>query len=834
MGIYGERKGIYMKLKYRMAMVMAVLLTLMILLSSCKGQSLGGTTAGEVAGEVTNGIQEGNGGQTGIISEDMQQLLEEIDWNAMDDTSWQDNTLDAWMATTNQLLSFKGMEGVELYGKNADDFCMTPEGASIFMSRASRDQNGNIIYLMERLRCTRDGRVEDQIFAKGQNPSKPRVLSYGIMAGTNELWGDIMVDAEGSNVTTGSDKNESEKEANLQILSQLTDDSTIKDGGKMVAIRFLGQDCDSESIEQFMIDQEGRIYLHTMKMNYQQREDDTKILLTSPENYLYIASPQGELLFMKTLTREAEDTAQLAFVVLPNGEVGISFFDGTGSNRKLTLFHYDEATAELKSLAKLNNSYLTNYALAISDTGKVISVDSGGIWEGDARDGERKQLYTWKEHGIRPRSVYALSATIHDVIDVVYTDAEGAHYLSIKPVTEHKEITELIMAVSSVTEERCREAVMKFNQKYPSYHLTLKVGYDSTRLSSELISGDGPVLVDTNLTGFAALQKYWEPLDGVLETMGLLDELEPKALEAGKIDGVTYGIITDFYLETLITLDPDTKNWNYDAFLDYLLAHPERPYIYDDYDPNCASLFVYRFWQHGLDDGILLNGSKKENYIDTERFRTVLRLANSKCQNEGKLDDKDSRTRLYDGETSFLLTWFFKPSDMALFRLIYGDDAYIVGEPMQDGAAHFLRSSDPITIRSTASLEEKKGALLFIKELLSYDSQMSASKENNFKLSVRKDVLKECIMSMTSDTYLDSNIYLGTRNAVRLGDKVDNQKDYQQLQELLENAVPVSNLPKELSTILWDELDPYFNGIVSQADMIRKLKNRVNLYLQEQ
>ena len=87
---------------------------------------------------------------------------------------------------------------------------------------------------------------------------------------------------------------------------------------------------------------------------------------------------------------------------------------------------------------------------------------------------------------------------------------------------------------------------------------------------------------------------------------------------------------------------------------------------------------------------------------------------------------------------------------------------------------------------------------------------------------------------MTSDTYLDSNIYLGTRNAVRLGDKVDNQKDYQQLQELLENAVPVSNLPKELSTILWDELDPYFNGIVSQADMIRKLKNRVNLYLQEQ
>ncbi|MBP5282130.1 MAG: hypothetical protein J6Z22_06490 [Lachnospiraceae bacterium] len=262
------------------------------------------------------------------------------------------------------------------------------------------------------------------------------------------------------------------------------------------------------------------------------------------------------------------------------------------------------------------------------------------------------------------------------------------------------------MAVSSYAEEKCKGAVLRFNQKYPSYHLTLKNDYDSTRLNSELISGNGPVLIDTNLTGFDQLEKYWEPLDGVLERMGLYDALEPKALAAGKIGGTTYGIITDFYLETLITKDPETQNWDYDAFLNYLQAHDERPYVYMDYEANCGSLFVYRFWQHGPNDGVLLNVDRKENYIDTDRFRAILNLARKKCQNQGKLDDKDDLTRLLEGETSFMLAYFFKPSDLALYRMVFGDDAYIVGEPMQKGAAHILRCSDPITIRSTATLEE--------------------------------------------------------------------------------------------------------------------------------
>ncbi|MBP5282129.1 MAG: hypothetical protein J6Z22_06485 [Lachnospiraceae bacterium] len=111
---------------------------------------------------------------------------------------------------------------------------------------------------------------------------------------------------------------------------------------------------------------------------------------------------------------------------------------------------------------------------------------------------------------------------------------------------------------------------------------------------------------------------------------------------------------------------------------------------------------------------------------------------------------------------------------------------------------------------------------------------MEASKEINFKFSVRRDVLKERISSLNAESYLDSNIYLGVQNVTKLGDNVDPEKDYQRLQELLEHSVPVTYLPKEVSSILWDELDPYFADMVPQTDMIRKLKNRINLFLQEQ
>ena len=118
-----------MRLRLGNAIIKACILIMAVALTACNGKSAGRETLG---GEPVVSAQ----GQSGALSEDMQALLEEIDWDAQDEEAWQDNTLDAWMASTHQELSFKGMAGTKPLGRWVDDVCMTPDGISVFMSRA--------------------------------------------------------------------------------------------------------------------------------------------------------------------------------------------------------------------------------------------------------------------------------------------------------------------------------------------------------------------------------------------------------------------------------------------------------------------------------------------------------------------------------------------------------------------------------------------------------------------------------------------------------------------------------------------------------------------------
>ncbi len=152
---------------------------------------------------------------------------------------------------------------------------------------------------------------------------------------------------------------------------------------------------------------------------------------------------------------------------------------------------------------------------------------------------------------------------------------------------------------------------------------------------------------------------------------------------------------------------------------------------------------------------------------------------------------------------------------------------------MENGSAHMINSDCVLAVRKNASLEEKKGALLFFRELLSYENQLEASKELNFKFSVRKDVLRENFMSLTEDAYASSGKF-GMITGIQLGDKADPEKDYQKFQEVLSESIPVIYNPRELTNIFWEELEPYFDGTVDAERMIKQLDSRVTLYLQEQ
>jgi ABC-type glycerol-3-phosphate transport system substrate-binding protein len=790
-----------MRQTIKKAFLIFIFSILLLPLSSCKGKS-------------TKIDEQGPAESTSALSEDLSNFLVDIDWEAMDAADWRDNTLDAYEATTIRDIAFQTLKDTMCSGELSDDYMITAGGARHFCKRYDKNpaEGPSAEFQYDALlRIARDGSVKEGIVNIDSLPEGTRIQCFGMTSGSARLWAVY--------------KDPSNDEARL--FREFSEEGSIGQEGKTVSIPFLIP--NGENILNFMIDQKGRIYLMTYR--FSKRGD---AYYADPDYYFYVASPEGEKLFETSFLQEPNDSVAPSLVQLPDGEVGISYFASDKAGRRFTLATYEEETKDLKVLGALEPTFRQNYSLTLSASGELLSVHSAGVTLTNPQTMEEKQLYEWKNHGMRVQGASFVTNAYGDAIDLFYRDGQGLHYLSLKPVTEQRPIVNMVLAANSSNADSLQVAANQFNQKYPSYHLEIeKKGYENQRFLSELIAGEGPVLIDTNLTGFATQQKLWEPLGGALEAMGLTSELEPLALECGKIDGETYGIVTNFHIETILTIDPATKGWNYEAFLEYLQTHQDCKWIYNDYDSNDGALFVNRFWQHGLNDGYLFDGEKRESYIDTDRFRAILKLASEKCQSVNGEDSQTPYEKLRSGEELFNLTTFLKPNDFSLCRILYGDDVIFAGEPMENGSAHMINSDCVLAVRKNASLEEKKGALLFFRELLSYENQLEASKELNFKFSVRKDVLRENFMSLTEDAYASSGKF-GMITGIQLGDKADPEKDYQKFQEVLSESIPVIYNPRELTNIFWEELEPYFDGTVDAERMIKQLDSRVTLYLQEQ
>ena len=113
--------------------------------------------------------------------------------------------------------------------------------------------------------------------------------------------------------------------------------------------------------------------------------------------------------------------------------------------------------------------------------------------------------------------------------------------------------------------------------------------------------------------------------------------------------------------------------------------------------------------------------------------------------------------------------------------------------------------------------------------LLSEEGQTEGMKDPNFWLSVRKDVLEEQIAQVNESSM--PTIFGFTQ--IRLGEDYDREYDARFLYELLEKARPLRDIPKELNTILIEEVSAYTDGTITEEELIERLTKRVELYLAE-
>ncbi len=539
----------------------------------------------------------------------------------------------------------------------------------------------------------------------------------------------------------------------------------------------------------------------------------------------YVLDSQGEILV------EAKEPSygDWELVSLYDGSVAIYSRiqeEDTGQFRGGLLWKIDPANGRKEILANVPDGIWVSDMLYFTlwDQDTLLYADTKGLYRCDLTGGNPELLYEWVRHGMQPQSIEDLQVGEDQSISLLYKDVDGMNYLYLEPAAEQRDVHEITMAVSFAQVAKYKAYAARFTKMYPNYVIRVEeVDFDdTTRLLTELIAGKGPVLIDTYLTGFAQHEELWEPLDQVLEQDGLSEELILKALERGKIGETQYGIVDDFYIETVITASVDRDDWDYDGFLEEIEARPRLDNICNAMD---SISFISSLFIHGLDDNYMVDPGEGVTYFDSDGFRRILHYA-------GELDNEDNRGygleaagALKDGSMLCYEVSLLNPEELGQWQTQLGDSLKLIGYPGKDGAHHYLVSSEPVAVRAKAAEEDKQIARLFLQSILTYDSQCAAALDSSFFMSVRREVFEKQLSEMPEMVYESPN---------SPGIKIDKEKTAEEYRMLLEQAVPVSYLPRELLDIIMEELENYFSGVITEEQAIDHLKNRVELYLMEQ
>lgn len=493
-----------------------------------------------------------------------------------------------------------------------------------------------------------------------------------------------------------------------------------------------------------------------------------------------------------------------------------------GEEDERILQYIDEETGSPVTLATLKKNVLY---LTLLDGDTLLYADREGVYRSGLSGENSEMIYRWANHGVIAHRVSALQVKEEGQIQIVYGDSECDNYLCLRPTTEEVPVCEITLGVNDYDANAYKWAVAEFNKRYPSCHVEL-IEYtyeDRTALLTQLTAGNGPVLLDQSLVGLEEQEELWEPLDTVMEQLGILEELQPSAVEMGKINGTLYGVVRDFFLSTVV-VNPEIEEWDYDTFFQYVQDKPELESIYND---GYGSHNLFSLLTHGLDDNYFIIPDEETGmmHFDSDRFRQILDLED---EYNGREEGVELGKPMLEGKTLCNILSVMMPRDIAKYRLIYGEDVNYIGYPTKNGGTHFMTSTSILSIRRTAAKEEKEAAVAFLALYLSYEGQSHAAKDMNYKLSARKDVLEEQIASMKLEM---SEPFPGEGS---MGNKVDIEKDRATLMALIDSAKPSTTFPGELWSILNEERKLYSSGSITKDMLIDHLENRIGLYLEEQ
>ena len=762
-------------------------------------------------------------------------VIEDIDFSflAEEEGTWKDNSLDDWQAVINQKVEPVLLEGEDEY------------------SFGNRIGEGGFLFFSNHIVYSNNG-TEYQYQWSGIN---------GIRATGEEF--SLRLDLEATPESDLKSHQESDlgsgltldlEEANGYAFGVISGEkgyvavkSLLRDG-KVCGHRFYG--LDEELHEQWRKKLEDESFSIVSVMG--DEKGNIHLLLREDALLRYVIySPEWERIF------DQREKLDAGFYSMENGGVIVRRMGLQEHTIDYIFYQADLETGELRKLTTFNSAKFQTKAemfpldVTMRNAEEVVWCGSEGVYFTNERTGEESLVYKWGNHGISPNQVLTMAVLKEGWIGILYNDVEGMNYLLLKPTEERTETKTFTIAVSPKNKGVFSGAVAYFSKRHPEYKILLKADYDETSLLTQLGAGDGPIIVDTALTGFEELESLWQPLDGFLEKSGVAEELIPEVVEFGKIGDRAYGIVTNYYIRTLLVKDQSVADWDYEGFLNYLERQEGDGIFSDSYVGGAPDFqkILFDCFNNGLSDNYYWNPEDGELIFGTEKFDRILRL--SKKAKNGH--HATMGVPLREGKVACEIVELWNVNGVNQLReRIEETGEKVIGFPTKDGARHMLVAGDPVAVRSTCTEEEKRVAYTFLRDMLTKEALSSPNAPvndgsiNRDTFKIRKDVLEDKyeefdrrqvnsrVQELTNgkipELWAD---YLKIQQEAEEIQKSEGQKDREFFWKLIQNGTVKKDFPAALEKVFEEELTEYERGVIDDRMVSEHLQNRFRLYLEE-
>lgn len=387
-------------------------------------------------------------------------------------------------------------------------------------------------------------------------------------------------------------------------------------------------------------------------------------------------------------------------------------------------------------------------------------------------------------------------------------------------IDSRRQNKEEIVIATDASPLLCR-CVAEFNKQNSEYYVTLRPWIEEqesyrdycTQIQMEISAGKGPDVVSDIIVDLSAYAQngYLESWEKYLDLSD--DVFFGAALEAGKVEGVTYGVPIAFTLETMFVdkaLAEGKDSWTLRQFMEY--AQAVQPETLIGMERAWDNLYYIAFLDE--ESKTFVDWEKGECYFDSEGFIELLEFS-KQYQNTGSSLDYYGGYFLQSGKRLAVITSIGNVQFYLNEYIGYGDEISFIGYPVEAGSGNYI-SGTYYALNSKS--KNKDGAAAFMQYLLSQEVQNVMTEE---KFPVRREALSKSIANAKEE---DEDISTFTLT--------DRYEDV--LWNLLNNAKPKGRRYSAILNILYEETGAYFDGNRSAAEVAKFVQNRVQLYLDEQ